>query len=80
MCIIDCMINDKGTGMSVREKRRSPVVVLINNETCSYKRYVGKSMTDQIKAEQPLSRWWIEQFRVDPESLYDDCGDDDESA
>lgn len=65
--------------MMAREKRRSPVVVLINNETCSYKRYVGRNVTDQIKAEQPLSRWWVEQFRVDPESLYDD-GDDDEIA
>ena len=65
-----------------KQKRKPPVLVVYDTQTNRYKRFEGKTRTNHVQAEYPLSASMIEQFRVDPESLLgpedgDDGGGDE---
>ena len=55
-----------------RIKPSERALVLIHTKTNDYVRYVGKNSTDHLKSDQPLDAALIEQFRTDPNSVYDD--------
>lgn len=45
-------------------------LVVIDTKTLNYARYVGRTKTDQVKSDIPLDEQMVEQFRVDPNSIY----------
>lgn len=59
-----------------REKATRQPFVVIDVKNNQYQRFVGKNRTDHVKADVPLDRTAIEQFRTDPNSMYDDEDDD----
>lgn len=61
-----------------RVKAVKQPLVVIDTKTNQYVRYVGKTKTDHIQSDRPLDRDLVEQFRVDPTSVFD--GGEDESA
>lgn len=50
--------------------KRKPVLVLCLKGN-DYKRYVGKNNTNHIITDAPLVKYWVEQFRINPQSLSD---------
>ena len=55
-----------------REKATRQPFVVIDVKNNQYQRFVGKTRTDHVKTDAPLDRLAIEQFRTDPNSMYDD--------
>ena len=54
------------------DTKNKPVLVLIelNENSNSYKRYVGKTLTNHVLAEYPLDRYSVDEFRVSPHNFY----------
>ena len=58
----------------MQHKKTQPLVV-ISTKSHKYERYEGKVRTDHVSAEFPMDRSMIEQFRIDPASLFEDEDD-----
>ena len=54
--------------MNTELAKKPPVVVVILAGD-EYQRYVGRTMTNHVKADRPLTAEEIESFRVAPESF-----------
>lgn len=64
--------------MRSSKSKQAPPLVVVDTKQCVYHRYVGKQRTDALRSEYPMTASMIEQFRVDPESIYET--DDNETA
>ena len=60
-----------------REKDTRPPLVVIDVKHNRYQRFVGKNRTDHVMTDTPLDRASIEQFRMDPNSMYEEDDRDD---
>lgn len=58
--------------MQKQKKHTQPPLVVIDVKSNMYKRFVGKQRTDHVKAEYPMSMSMLEQFRTNPDSLFED--------
>jgi len=50
-----------------KEKQKTPLVLCENKDNeVSYKRFVGKKLTNHICADEELTVGYVEEFRLDP--------------
>lgn len=60
-----------------KEKPKTPLVVRqMKGNEISYKRYVGKNLTNHFFADMELSASDVEEFRIDPFGFMGIDGDD----
>jgi hypothetical protein len=52
--------------IDIAKKPPTLVVILAGNE---YQRYIGKTLTNHVKSDRPLTADEVEKFRVSPESI-----------
>lgn len=58
-------------------KRKPATLVVYDTVMNRYKRFEGKTRTNHVQAEYPMTPSMLEQFRIDPDSLLGPGGDDE---
>lgn len=49
--------------------RATVVLVIVDAKECRYSRYEGRARTDRLQCAAPLSAYWVEELRNDPQQL-----------
>lgn len=56
-------------------KRKPPALVVFDPSNNTYHRWVGRIRTHSVRALEPMTKEWLEYFRLNPEETINGGGD-----